>query len=115
MASAPQEGEVAFDAPGAGKPCKTWYKIYGSPESHPGPALVALHGGPAPATNTCLPSSTSTRNTTSLSCFMTRLRPLYPPQGKDGQHNVLDLRPFHKRTRQLGRSPELANARVLYS
>ncbi|KAI1147055.1 Alpha/Beta hydrolase protein [Nemania diffusa] len=46
MASPTREGEVAFDAPGAGKPCKTWYKIYGSPESHPGPVLVALHGGP---------------------------------------------------------------------
>ncbi|KAI0436500.1 Alpha/Beta hydrolase protein [Xylaria telfairii] len=46
MTSVPQQGEVAFDAPGAGKPCKTWYKIYGDPGSHPGPALVALHGGP---------------------------------------------------------------------
>lgn len=46
MASSPHAGEVAFDAPGAGKPCKTWYKIYGSLESHPGPALVVLHGGP---------------------------------------------------------------------
>ncbi|KAI0193162.1 Alpha/Beta hydrolase protein [Astrocystis sublimbata] len=46
MTSSPHEGEVAFDAPGAGKPCKTWYKIYGNPESHPGPVLVALHGGP---------------------------------------------------------------------
>ncbi|KAI1737057.1 Alpha/Beta hydrolase protein [Xylaria scruposa] len=47
MASSPyHEGEVAFDAPGAGKPCKTWYKVYGSLESHPGPALVVLHGGP---------------------------------------------------------------------
>ncbi|KAI0109019.1 Alpha/Beta hydrolase protein [Nemania sp. FL0031] len=46
MASPTLEGEVAYDAPGAGKPCKTWYKIYGNPESHPGPVLVALHGGP---------------------------------------------------------------------
>ncbi|KAI1123881.1 Alpha/Beta hydrolase protein [Nemania abortiva] len=46
MASPTIEGEVAFDAPGAGKPSKTWYKIYGNPESHPGPVLVALHGGP---------------------------------------------------------------------
>ncbi|KAI0144839.1 Alpha/Beta hydrolase protein [Pestalotiopsis sp. NC0098] len=39
------EGEVAFDAPGAGKPCKTWYKILGDlgPETTP---LIALHGGP---------------------------------------------------------------------
>ncbi|KAI0802644.1 Alpha/Beta hydrolase protein [Xylaria sp. FL0064] len=46
MASTPYEGEVDFDAPGADKPCKTWYKIYGDPKSHPGPTLVALHGGP---------------------------------------------------------------------
>jgi proline-specific peptidase len=46
MAASPYIGEVPFDAPGAGKPCKTWYKIYGSLESYPGPALVALHGGP---------------------------------------------------------------------
>ncbi|TRX96934.1 hypothetical protein FHL15_002240 [Xylaria flabelliformis] len=46
MASLPHEGEVAFNAPGAGKPCKTWYKIYGDLESHTGPVLVTLHGGP---------------------------------------------------------------------
>ncbi|KAI0537898.1 Alpha/Beta hydrolase protein [Xylaria digitata] len=46
MTSSPYEGEVAFDAPGAGKPCKTWYKVYGDLDSHPGPVLVALHGGP---------------------------------------------------------------------
>ncbi|KAJ2984706.1 hypothetical protein NUW58_g5920 [Xylaria curta] len=46
MASPPYEGEVAFDAPGIDKPCKTWYKIYGNLESRPGPALIALHGGP---------------------------------------------------------------------
>jgi hypothetical protein len=23
------EGEVSFDVPAAGKPCKTWYKVYG--------------------------------------------------------------------------------------
>ncbi|KAF7315973.1 Proline iminopeptidase [Mycena indigotica] len=41
------EGEVAFNVPGADKPCKTWYKIigdlHGSPSRRP---LVALHGGP---------------------------------------------------------------------
>ncbi|KAI1409007.1 proline-specific peptidase [Hypoxylon sp. FL1857] len=42
---ATSEGEVAFDAPGAGKPCKTWYKIIGSLESDAIP-LIALHGGP---------------------------------------------------------------------
>lgn len=41
-----QEGEVAFEAPGAGKPTKTWYKIVGDLATHSGPALVVLHGGP---------------------------------------------------------------------
>ncbi|KAH8885389.1 proline-specific peptidase [Thozetella sp. PMI_491] len=39
------EGEVAFEAPNAGKPCKTWYKIVGSLDSEATP-VVALHGGP---------------------------------------------------------------------
>ncbi|KAJ7509646.1 Alpha/Beta hydrolase protein [Mycena galericulata] len=39
------EGDVAFDAPNAGKPCKTWYKIVGSLDSA-SPPLIALHGGP---------------------------------------------------------------------
>ncbi|KAK4220759.1 putative proline-specific peptidase protein [Podospora fimiseda] len=38
------EGEVDFDAPGAGKPSKTWYKIVGSLEAAPTP-LILLHGG----------------------------------------------------------------------
>ncbi|ROV91501.1 hypothetical protein VMCG_09475 [Cytospora schulzeri] len=38
------EGEVDFDAPGAGKPCKTFYKVLG--ELGSGPSLIALHGGP---------------------------------------------------------------------
>lgn len=38
------EGEVPFEAPNAGKPCKTWYKIVGDLKS--GPPLIALHGGP---------------------------------------------------------------------
>ncbi|KAI0517033.1 Alpha/Beta hydrolase protein [Xylaria bambusicola] len=38
-------GEVAFDAPGAGKPCKTWYKVLGNIGASQTP-LVALHGGP---------------------------------------------------------------------
>ncbi|KAI0521991.1 Alpha/Beta hydrolase protein [Xylaria bambusicola] len=46
MTLSSHEGEVAFDAPEANKPCKTWYKIYGDLSSHRGPALVALHGGP---------------------------------------------------------------------
>ncbi|KAJ4413983.1 hypothetical protein N0V82_008193 [Gnomoniopsis sp. IMI 355080] len=40
------EGEVAFEVPAAGKPCKTWYKIFGSIESTTGPILIGLHGGP---------------------------------------------------------------------
>ncbi|KAK3312558.1 Alpha/Beta hydrolase protein [Apodospora peruviana] len=39
------EGEVAFAAPGADKPCKTWYKVVGSLDSDRLP-LIALHGGP---------------------------------------------------------------------
>ncbi|XDG05303.1 hypothetical protein ABKA04_004918 [Annulohypoxylon sp. FPYF3050] len=39
------ESEIPFDAPGAGKPCKTWYKIVGS-LSPSTPPLIALHGGP---------------------------------------------------------------------
>lgn len=39
------EGEVAFDVPDAGKPCKTWYKILGTLDST-SPVLIALHGGP---------------------------------------------------------------------
>ncbi|KAI2618099.1 proline-specific peptidase [Hypoxylon sp. NC1633] len=46
MTSLPvSESEVDFDAPNAGKPCKTWYKIVGSLSSGKTP-LVALHGGP---------------------------------------------------------------------
>ncbi|GJJ06645.1 hypothetical protein Clacol_000839 [Clathrus columnatus] len=41
------EGEAEYDVPAAGKPCKTWYKVFGDLED---PArkrpLVALHGGP---------------------------------------------------------------------
>ncbi|KAK3326115.1 Alpha/Beta hydrolase protein [Apodospora peruviana] len=42
------EGEyVNFNAPGAGKPCKTWYKIVGHLESSSAsPPLITLHGGP---------------------------------------------------------------------
>jgi len=38
------EGEVDFDVPAAGKPCKTWYKIYGDLSAGKRP-LVTLHGG----------------------------------------------------------------------
>jgi pimeloyl-ACP methyl ester carboxylesterase len=40
------EGEVAFDVPNAGKPCKTWYKVLGSLEDTTSPVLIGLHGGP---------------------------------------------------------------------
>ncbi|KAI1385645.1 proline-specific peptidase [Hypoxylon trugodes] len=40
------EGELPFDAPGAGVPCKTWYKIIGSLSESSTPPIIALHGGP---------------------------------------------------------------------
>ncbi|KAJ6610660.1 proline-specific peptidase [Mycena sp. CBHHK59/15] len=38
------EGELDFPLPAAGKPCRTWYKIFGDLGSRR--PLVALHGGP---------------------------------------------------------------------
>ena len=50
------DGEVSFDVPTAGKPCKTWYKIYGDlSSSSTGRPLVALHGGPGACHNYLLP------------------------------------------------------------
>ncbi|KAH7909085.1 Alpha/Beta hydrolase protein [Hygrophoropsis aurantiaca] len=40
------EGEANFDVPAAGKPCKTWYKVYGDLTSRTHRPLVVLHGGP---------------------------------------------------------------------
>lgn len=40
------EGEVDFEVPNAGKPCKTWYKILGSLQETTAPVLIGLHGGP---------------------------------------------------------------------
>lgn len=40
------EGEVVWEAPNAGKPCKTWFKILGDLGSTSDPVLIALHGGP---------------------------------------------------------------------
>ncbi|KAI0862846.1 proline iminopeptidase [Xylaria cubensis] len=37
------EGELPFEAPGAGKPSKTWYKVFGRLQT---PPLILLHGGP---------------------------------------------------------------------
>ena len=39
------EGQVAFEAPNAGKPCHTWYKIVGILKPGITP-LITLHGGP---------------------------------------------------------------------
>ncbi|KAI9867769.1 MAG: hypothetical protein M1830_005745 [Pleopsidium flavum] len=39
------EGEADFHPPSAGKPCKTWYQVFGDLKSGVRP-LVALHGGP---------------------------------------------------------------------
>ncbi|KAG1781048.1 Alpha/Beta hydrolase protein [Suillus placidus] len=41
-----REGEVDFNVPGAGKPCKTWYKVYGTLPHSQNLPLVVLHGGP---------------------------------------------------------------------
>ncbi|KAI9000946.1 prolyl aminopeptidase-2 [Trametes punicea] len=44
MASLTQTGTVDFDA-NAGKPCQTWYQVYGDLKSGVTP-VVAIHGGP---------------------------------------------------------------------
>lgn len=50
------EGEVAFSVPAAGKPCKTWYAVYGDlSSSASGRPLVVLHGGPGACHNYLLP------------------------------------------------------------
>lgn len=41
-----REGEADFNVPGAGKPCKTWYRVYGTLPHPQNPPLVVLHGGP---------------------------------------------------------------------
>lgn len=40
------QGEVVFELPNSSKPCKTWYKIFGSLDETTGPVLIGLHGGP---------------------------------------------------------------------
>jgi len=40
------EGTFDFDVPAAGKPCQTWYKVYGDLKGSKHRPLVALHGGP---------------------------------------------------------------------
>ena len=49
-----QEGEIPFDVPGAGKPCKTWYKVLGDLSSGNIP-LITLHGGPGACHGYLLP------------------------------------------------------------
>jgi proline-specific peptidase len=41
-----KDGEANFNVPSAGKPCKTWYKVYGTLPHPYNPPLVVLHGGP---------------------------------------------------------------------
>ncbi|KAF8512734.1 proline iminopeptidase [Hysterangium stoloniferum] len=40
------EGTVDFDVPAAGKPCKTWYKIFGDVKNSKHRPVIAIHGGP---------------------------------------------------------------------
>ena len=56
-----QEGEVPFYAPGAGKPCYTWYKVIGDLDSGAIP-LVTLHGGPGACHEYLLPLADLTEN-----------------------------------------------------
>lgn len=44
------QGEIDFQVPSAGKPCKTWYKLIGDLHSGKRP-LIALHGGPGGASD----------------------------------------------------------------
>ena len=44
------EGEIDFQVPTAGKPCRTWYRLIGDLHSGKRP-LVALHGGPGVSTD----------------------------------------------------------------
>lgn len=48
------EAEVDFTPPNAGKPCKTWYTIFGTLSKGIRP-LVCLHGGPGVPHNYILP------------------------------------------------------------
>ncbi|KAI1357861.1 Alpha/Beta hydrolase protein [Xylaria arbuscula] len=40
------ESEVAIDIPGAGKSCRTWYRIVGDLNGTANSPIIALHGGP---------------------------------------------------------------------
>lgn len=48
------QGEIDFNPPSAGKPCKTWYTIFGDLKSGARP-LICLHGGPGVPHNYLLP------------------------------------------------------------
>lgn len=54
------EGELDFDVPAAGKPCKTWYKIFGDLTSGKTPLLL-LHGGPGACHEYVLPITDLTK------------------------------------------------------
>lgn len=43
------EGTVEFNVPSAGKPCQTWYKVFGDLANRTHRPLVVLHGGPGMA------------------------------------------------------------------
>lgn len=45
-----REGKVPFNVPAAGKPCETWYIVFGDLKSGVRP-LVCLHGGPGACHN----------------------------------------------------------------
>ena len=45
------EGEIDFQVPTAGKPCKTWYRLIGDLHSGTKRPLIALHGGPGAASD----------------------------------------------------------------
>lgn len=49
------EGEIELHLPSAGKPCKTWYKVFGDLASRVHRPLVALHGGPGGTHHYLLP------------------------------------------------------------
>lgn len=50
------DGEIDFSVPAAGKPCKTYYKIFGDLKSGVRP-LVIIHGGPGISHDYILPLS----------------------------------------------------------
>ncbi|EIN12922.1 proline-specific peptidase [Punctularia strigosozonata HHB-11173 SS5] len=53
------EGYADFNVPAAGKPCKTWYKIFGDLKSSR--PLIGLHGGPGVVHNYLLPLADLTK------------------------------------------------------